>query len=165
MDKKFKIIVIVLIVIIGIGSASAATFMYLSVQKKLDTVQTQGQTNQEIKNYDTKNLELIMLTDPITSNIAEDESGMPHVVKVAIGFRVDTKAKDYKDVSDALTNKQVLIRDEIIRILREQTFEMMTRTGKNSAQDKLSSEILAKVNELLDTTSIKEVRFGEFFVQ
>ncbi|MHC1750491.1 MAG: flagellar basal body-associated FliL family protein [Cellulosilyticaceae bacterium] len=167
MDKKFKVIIIIIIAVIGIGSISTVTFMFLNVQKKLDTVQTQAQQqdNQDVKNYNSEDLELIALKEAITSNIAEDESGVAHVAKVAIGFRVDTKAKDYKDVSDVLTNKQIIIRDEIIRILREQTYEMMTRTGENNAQDKLSTEILTKVNDLLGTTSIKEVRFGEFFVQ
>lgn len=154
MEKNFKIFVIVAIVALGLGIA-ASTFYILSVVNKEPT-----QTSSEEKN----NLELTTfdVADAITTNVYE-ENGYQHVAKIQISFGVDgTNKKSIQAFKEKYEASTAQIRDEIIQIMREQTYAMMS---KADAQAKLGDEITLRINKALDTDLICKVYFKEFFVQ
>ena len=70
--------------------------------------------------------------------------------------------KEYEAFTTLYSENIALIRNEIIQVIREQTYSMMS---KADAQTKLGSEIVNRLNKLLDTELIKEVYFKDFFVQ
>ncbi|MGL4344519.1 MAG: flagellar basal body-associated FliL family protein [Cellulosilyticaceae bacterium] len=156
MDNKFKIFVIVALIVLAVV-AGTSTFMAISVMNKTSQQPQEGQT----KEVDSKNLELVNLAEAITANIL-DEANNPHVVRIVVALEVDSKSKEYKKFNEAFAAQQIKIRDGIIAILRQQTYEMMIR---QDAQEKLGDEIVTKVNELLNTTVVQNVYFGDFFVQ
>lgn len=153
MDNKFKVFVIVALIILAL-LAGTGTFIALNVLNKSEAT---GQS----KEVDDENIELIELGEAITANLL-DEMENPHIIRLKISFAVDSKSDEYKKFNEDFALKQVLIRDMIIRITREQTYEMMMR---QDAQSKLSDEIVASINKLLGTTLIQKVYFGDFFVQ
>ncbi|MGL4736956.1 MAG: flagellar basal body-associated FliL family protein, partial [Cellulosilyticaceae bacterium] len=125
---------------------------------RMSTTQT---TLENTNVIDSKNLELLNLQEPITVNII-DEIGKPHVARVVLALEVDNKNKGYKAFVKTFSEKEIVVRDAVITLLREQTYEMMSRVD---AQEKLSDEIVVKVNELLGTSAVQNVYFGDFFVQ
>lgn len=153
MDKKFKIFVIIAIVILGIA-LGIVTFLFVNTLKNNE--------DKTATSKDTKiKLATIDLGDAITSNIY-DERGEQHIARVTISFGVNEASKQYKKFTKDFDASNVIIRNEIIRTIREQTYEMMAKTD---AQTKLGDEIAASINKLLDTEVIQEVYFGDFFVQ
>lgn len=157
MDNKFKVFVIVALVILA-GVAGTSTFIAITVMNRTVAQQTASTSGIEIA---SKNLTLVNLSEPITCNIV-DEAGKPHVVRVVIALEADSKNGGYKKFSKSFSEKEIIVRDAVISLLRQQTYEMMTRVD---AQEKLGDEIVTKVNELLGTTVIQNTYFGEFFVQ
>lgn len=158
MDKKFKIFVIIAIAVLGITIAAVSTFVVLNMAANKGT-ETEAVTDDK-KNSKTK-LVIIDLGDAITSNVY-DEIGDQHIARVTISFGANQASKQYKKFSENFGTQNVVIRDQIISSIREQTYEMMS---KSDAQAKLGDEIIIRINELLDTDVIEAVYFSDFFVQ
>ncbi|WP_069997461.1 flagellar basal body-associated FliL family protein [Cellulosilyticum sp. I15G10I2] len=155
MDKKFKIFVIIAIVLLGIALA-VSTFLVLNI---INTEKAPTADNKETKSK-TKII-TIDLGEAITSNVY-DEAGEQHIARVSISFGVNEASKQYKKFKKDYDASKVIIRNEIIQSIREQTYEMMSRTD---AQTKLGDEIAERINKLLNTEVVVEVYFGDFFVQ
>jgi flagellar basal body-associated protein FliL len=155
LDKKFKIFVIAAIVFLGIAIAVSTFFILNIVGKDKETAVSEKKEKSKIS------LTTVDLGDAITTNIFDEEDEQ-HIARVVISFAVNEKDKSYKAFQEAFASKNVVIRDEIIHIIREQTYEMMS---KADAQTKLGDEIVMRINKLLDTQVIQDVYFGDFFVQ
>lgn len=155
MDKKFKIFVIIAIVLLGIA-IGVSTFLVLSMMGKDKEAVSESQAE-----VSKSKLVTINVGDPITCNVYE-ATGEQHIAKVSISLGVNEKSKQYKKFQKDFESSQVIIRDEIIQTIREQTYEMMSKTD---AQTKLGDEIAARINKLLDTQVVEKVYFSEFFVQ
>ena len=156
-DKNFKIFVIatLFVLLIAIGGCTFVIFNLVSknnIEKEVDKV---DKVDKE------KELTAVSLGDAITVNVS-DELGQIHIMRVAISFGVDEKSKEFKKFSSDVTDKEVIIRDGIIDVLRAQTFEMM---NKADSKAKLSDEIKIKVNQILDTEIVEKVYCSDFFIQ
>ncbi len=154
MDKKFKIFVIVAIVLLGIAIA-VSTFLVLNMVNKDKQPTASGKTSSKTK------MVIVNLGEAITSNVY-DEAGEQHIARVSISFGVNEASKQYKKFSKDFASQNVVIRDQVISSIREQTYEMMS---KSDAQAKLGDEIKVRINKLLETDVVEEVYFGDFFVQ
>jgi flagellar basal body-associated protein FliL len=159
LDKKYKVIVSIsavgMVVIIAVMAYLMLTVLNL---KKSDDEQSKAVNISTKKN---NSIDIIELGDAITVNI-QDEQGTQHIVRVVIAFGINKKDKNYKSFAESFEAKNVVVRDEIIQVVREQTFEMMTRSD---AQQKLKDEITQRVNKLFGTQIVTAVYFGDFFVQ
>lgn len=158
MDNKFKVFVVIALVILAV-IAGTSTFIALNVLNKTNSQAQESASNGQA--VQSENVAVVQLKEAITSNIV-DEASNPHVVRIVVAFEVNSEGKEYKKFSETFSEKEVIIRDNIINTLRQQTYEMMMR---EDAQEKLSDEIVANVNKLLGTTLIQKVYFGDFFVQ
>ena len=107
-------------------------------------------------------LELLMLAEVVTSNLEIGQDNIAHIVRAALTFEIHNKDDSYDTFIENFNNKQVIIRDEIIKILRRTTYETLTQAG---AQEQLSNEIKDTINALFDTQIIQKVYFAELFVQ
>ncbi len=153
-DKNFKVFVIatLFVLLIAIGGC---TFVIFNIVSK-------NNIGKEVEKGDKeKELTVVSLGDAITVNVS-DESGQIHIMRIAISFGVDEKSKEFKRFSNDVKEKEVIIRDGIIDVLRAQTFEMM---NKADSKAKLSDEIKMKVNQLLDTEVVEKVYCSDFFIQ
>lgn len=164
MDKKFKVIVVVVLGVLSIATVVSTVTAVNATQQynkyiKENNLETEVDEADKRDIVDSSNIEIMSLAEPITSNINGKSGG---IARVSVSFGVDTKSKEYKEFSTNFEAKQPLIRDEIIRILRYQNHSDMS---KPDAPDYLSDIMRDKINILLDTEVIKEVIFGEFFVQ
>jgi len=155
LDKKFKLFVIIAIVFLGIAIAAGMFFILDAVGKN----KVVAESNKKSTNI--MSLSTVDLGDAIATNVF-DEQGEQHIARIVVSFGIDEEDSAYEPFKEAFESKKVIIRDQIIHIVREQTYEMMTKTD---AQTKLGDEIVVRINELLDTQVIQKVYFGDFFVQ
>lgn len=157
MDKKFKVFVIAGFLVLFVAMVAGGFFIIKSMSNKEAPTQVEGTQKHP------KDLQIFQLSGDVTTNlISEKDESSKHVIKVTVGFSVDKKSKDLKGVTNDFVEKEILIRDEIIQVLRDQSYEDM---ASSEAQKILSDLILSRVSELLFTQSIEDVYFGDFFVQ
>lgn len=101
--------------------------------------------------------------DAITTNIAMEEDKVQHFAKIKISLGVDASDKKaYEAFNNAVTNQAASMRNELIAVIGEQTFTMLRA---NDGKVKLADEIVARLNQLLDTDIIYAVYYEEYFVQ
>ncbi len=157
MDNKFKGFVIAAIVVLFIGMAAGGYYVVKKISASSEPAQT------EVAESGPQDLQIFQLTEPITTNLMSEENpGKSHIIKVTVGFGVNKKSKDFKTISKEFSEKEMLVRDEIIQTLRDQSYENMT---KSDAQKQLSETIVSRISTLFVTQAIEEIYFGEFFVQ
>lgn len=157
MDKKFKIFVVSTFVILFVGMVAGGFYIVKNISNKDAPKQ-----NEEV-NMKAKDVEIFHLAGDITTNlISKEDKSSKHVIKVTVGFAVDKKSKDFKVVAKQFSEKEILIRHEIIETLRNQSYESMVQAD---AQEKLSEIIVSRLSTLLHTQSIDDMYFGDFFVQ
>lgn len=137
----------------------------ISLGLNIYTLATKGNQN-EITEESSKieevlDLEIFSLTDDLTTNIKSDGS-VNHIVNTAISFGIDKKDKNLTSFLETIKSKEIIVRNEVLKLLREQTFKELS---EETAQEQLGEEIQRRVNNLLQTEMIKEVYFSKFFVQ
>lgn len=157
MDRKFKIFVVVAFVVIFAGMVAGGFYVVKNMTAKGASKETE-----EVQTK-PKEVEIFQLAGDITTNlVSEENEKSKHVIKVTVGFAVDKKSKDFKEVSKHFAEKEILIRNEIIETLRNQSYESMV---KADAQERLSELVVSRLSTLLFTESIEDMYFGDFFVQ
>ena len=157
MENKFKLFVIIGFLVLGLAIAGSTFFVLTQLNKNPEQVIAVEENT--IKKTELAKVEL---EESITSNVY-GEDNMQHIARIHVSLGVDQSDKKGYEAFTTLYNDNIaLIRNEIIQVVREQTYSMMS---KADAQVKLGSEIVNRLNKLLDTTLIKEVYFKDFFVQ
>lgn len=155
MENKFNIVI--LSGLVGIGALSA--FNTFTVLKLSNTQQVTENVSEETGGI--PNTEFLAMSESITANIAKTGPAN-HVVRIGVTFEIDKDHKDYKTFATDMAAKEIVIKDNIIKLLRSQTYEDLSAVD---AQQKLGEEIKRIVNEKLHTEIITNVLFSEFFVQ
>lgn len=151
MDKKFKVFVIMSIIILTlIAVAGGVTVLSMMNDVKTDTASEEK--------VDKSALAIVSLDESVNANLKMDQDNIPHIARVSLGFEIDTKDKDYKTFTTDFTEKQIVVRDKIISLIRSQTYNELEK-------DKLGKMIKKEVNALLKTEIIQTVYFSDFFVQ
>lgn len=151
MDKKFKIFVIISIVFLTLITVAGGVTVFFMVSGANKTASSEVKSSKQ-------SMEIVHLDEPLNSNLKMDKDNIPHIVRIAVGFEIDNKDKNYKTFMKDFSNKQIIIRDGIISLLRSQTYSEINK-------ENLSDMIKEKVNSLLNTDIIETVYFGDFFVQ
>ena len=157
MDNKFKSVVVIALVVLFVGMTAGGFYI---VKKMSGDVQS-AQGGQAV--YNPENMQIFQLSESITTNLVSEENpNINHIIKVTVGFGVNKKSKDFKMIAKEFQEKEMLVRDEVIQSLRDQSYENMT---KSDAQSQLSEVIISRISTLLTTQAIEGIYFGEFFVQ
>lgn len=158
MDNKFKIFVVSAFIVLFAGMVAGGFFIFKNISNKEPASQVQTTAAKH-----PKDIVVFPISGDITTNLTSENDGdRKHVIKITVGFGVDKKSKDFKDVATEFAEKELIIRNEIIQSLRNQSYESM---AKSDAQEKLSEIIVSRLSTLLFTDSIEEMYFGDFFVQ
>lgn len=94
--------------------------------------------------------------ESITVNLKSDGERKSYAI-VSISLALDTKGKDYKTVTTAITANEDLIKDEVIKVIAKHTIDDM-RTAQKDIQD----EVLVSLRKLFDSDSIVSVAFPTY---
>ena len=92
-----------------------------------------------------------------TVKIAEGENITVNYAIVSISLALDTKNKDYKKGTEAITANEDLIKDEVIKVIAKHTIDNM-RTAQKDIQD----EVLKSLRKLFDSDFIVSVAFPTY---
>lgn len=156
MESKFKVFVVVAIAVLAL-SIGGSTFFIL---RTLNDNRVEAVQKDEDK---PKSIKTIALGDAILTNIATEEGKVQHFAKIKISIGVAASdEKVFEALNEVVTNEAASIRNELITTIGEQTFSMLSATN---GKEKLSDEIITRLNTLLDTDLIDAVYFEEYFVQ
>lgn len=163
--KKFPvmIIVIVLAVVLVLGGAAAGYFLFIGPKAKASG--KEGAVK-EVKHEQTKekgsgegeggpSSGLMKQLDPFIVNLA-DAQGQRYL-KAVMQVEVDNPS-----VEGEIQGKLPQIRDEILMILSNKTFDDVSTT---SGKHMVKREIASAVNKYLTTGQVTQVYFTEFVVQ
>lgn len=156
MENKFKIFVIVAIAVLGLAIAGS-TFFILRALNNTNTA-----PSEEVKE-EVVELTEVAIGEAVMTNIAS-EGNVQHFAKIQVKIGVDASdEEEFTEFSTKLESKAASIRNELIRTIGEQTYTMLSDT--NTGKEKLSDEIISRLNQLLDTDLIQAVYYEEYFVQ
>lgn len=136
---KNKGIIVLLVLIIVLGAAAAIYFVMFAPNKE---------TADHRSSY--------VPGDYFITNVKESEN----LVKTTIVLVVD-KSKEDTEFFEMLTDKNYIIRDAIVMILRSKTYEELCADDVKSV---LTEEIVSKVNEALGITNIVTIYFSDYVV-
>lgn len=151
MDKKFKIFVSVALILLTLIIVAGGITLFSVIGNNQKEDSGENKVNSE-------SLEIVYLDAPISSNLKIDQDGIPHIIRVAVGFEINSESKDYETFTEEFTNKQIVIRDTIISILRSETYNTINK-------ETLGTKIKEQINTLLETEIITKIYFSDFFVQ
>lgn len=147
----------VILVLLLMATSFIAIKTYQNSQvPKSEIVETKENTKSETSSL-INSAEIMYLDEAIISNV-----GNHFIVKTMVGFEVDPKSKEYKDFTKTFESKQIVFRDEIIKLFR---IEGVNEIEKPNAQQIMREKIKDRLNELLGKEIIMNVYFGEFFIQ
>jgi flagellar basal body-associated protein FliL len=162
MEKNKNGIVAIIVILIVMLLALTVGFVYMiTLINKTSAGNTQ--TTKVMAEYKLEDVAVFALKDSIKANLLPTSSdSKDHMAMITISIGLNTKEKDYKTLSPMLTEKEVIIRDAILKILRNKTYEEL---NKADAQSMLRAEILNCLQELFNSNTIVDVYFGEFYKQ
>ncbi len=170
MEKnKMGMMIIIVILLIMFISFGVGFFLLLKTLKATPPgpgpIQSSGTSI-----YKLEEIDVIPLTDPIKSNLAVGKDNKNHMVdlKLSIGLNMGGKTdkdikKEYEKIKPMVEdrNKQTIIRNEILNILRNKTFDELIAPDSNIM---LIQEITSCLQELFNTNIIIIVYFDTFNV-
>lgn len=100
--------------------------------------------------------------ESLTVNLKDNGSGKKSYAIVSVALSLDTKNKGYKKGTEAITANQLLIKNEIIKVVANHTIDEM-RTGQRELQDELLGSLRKLFNsESIDSDFIVSVAFPTY---
>lgn len=156
MEGKFKVWIIIAILVLAVAVVGSAFI----VTKTMNKVQETGTEEKE----DIVALKEVELGEAIMTNIAMEDDQLQHFAKIQISVGIaESDEKQDKVLMDKMATKSANIRHELIQAIGAQTFTVLSNT--TTGKEKLSDEIIVRLNTLLETDQIKAVYYKEYFVQ
>lgn len=160
-NKVMMIAIIALLVILLITISVGMFFMFKNLGKATNAnPEEQTTVVPAVKQEDIK---LVTLSDPIYTNLLNGPDEKEHVIRLSLSLGVDcTKEKEGDAFIEMVTAKDVIVKDVIIGVLRNKTFDELKKTD---AQEILRDEILTNLQKEFDSNLIVTVYISDLFLQ
>ncbi|WP_058485163.1 flagellar basal body-associated FliL family protein [Defluviitalea phaphyphila] len=161
--EKNKTLIFIIIGVLSITVIVMATTLFSTLNSLKEATENKKNLTFEEVSIDTEDISIFSISDPITANLLNnEEDDTQHILRISVGLGLDSKQKDFKEVNNELTEKTTIIRDIIIKTIRNKTYEEMQ---KANAQELIGDEILSNIKQEFQTNTIVDIYFEEFFVQ
>ena len=131
----------------------------LSLEVGDSNVQSEGES-QEIADVPMKDIEVYKIEDSMTIPLAKGVDGKDHFCLVSISLSMNTKDKSYKEYGETVSEKEDLIKGEIVSVISGYTIE-----EAESDQDAMRKEILNRIQTMYDSQFIFNVIFRDIIFQ
>ncbi len=156
-NKIMMILIIVLLVIllITIGVGFFLTF------KNLNKGQTvEEEVKEPVKQED---IQLVTYDDSLYTNLRKGDDGKEHVIRVGFSLGIDiSNKKESEAFMLVLSEKTPIVKDVIIGVLRNKTYEELQ---KSDAQAVLREEILEKLQQEFESNLIVTIYLSDLFLE
>lgn len=103
---------------------------------------------------------LFPLSEELTIPLAKGVDGADHYFLVAVTLSLNSAHKDYKNINAALTEKEDLVKGEIISVIKSHTLEEV-----KGDPDGIRMEILHRIQTLFDSDVVFNVTFTKDLTQ
>ncbi len=165
-NNKSMMIIIIAILVIMLGGVGAGFFFIAGmINKNMEATTGDKPVQTEEKAYTPADLINVPLSDSIKSNLLVSNDGQEHLILITAEIAVNGAGKNAKaatEMETLLKQKEAVVTDSILKILRQKTFQDVKRPD---AQQLLSDEIVSALQGEFNSNLIVEVYFKTFFVQ
>lgn len=149
-----SIIVLLVILLITIGVGFFLTFKNLN-----NGAAPQEEVKEVVKQED---IQLVTYDESIYTNLRTGDDNKDHVIRVGFSLGIDiSDKKESEAFITSLSDKTPIIKDVIIGVLRNKTYEELQRSD---AQAVLREEILEKLQQEFDSNLIVTVYLSDLFL-
>lgn len=132
-----------------------ASVMNLELTNSLDGT---DETNTEVSVDDTA---MYDIADKLTITLKKGEDQKNHYALVSVSLCMNTKDKDYKTYGTDIATKESLIKNEIIDVIGNYTYEEM----QTLETDDIQNAVLKKIQSVYDSQFIYKVAFRDINTQ
>lgn len=103
------------------------------------------------------------LTDPIPTNLLTGSDGVEHVIRISVTLGInDTDTKKADEIVTMFTDKERILRDLIITVLRDTTYQDLKRPD---GFDLMKETLLTRIQEEFNTTMVVSIYFDDVIFQ
>lgn len=173
MKKNLISIIILALLIVNVVLTAVMMFSVTSTSKKtaalVDNITTALNLELAANGADTEAAkEAIPMSDIQTYDISEsmtiplktEEDGEPHFCMVSVTLSMNTKDKAYKTYGETISEKESLIKSEIVDVFGQYTLD-----EAREQQDAIRQEILEQVQTMFDSEFIFNISFSDILFQ
>lgn len=171
MKKNIFSIIILALVVVNLILTAVMMFSVVPASKKSNQLITQVcsaldlelEANAEETGESTISIDQIAvydIADQMTVNLAKDADGQDHYAVFSVTISMDTKNDDYETYGSTISEKESLIKSEIINVVSSFTLEQ-AQSNKSDMQ----SQILANLQKMFDSDFIIDVAFRDIVFQ
>lgn len=174
MRKNLLSVIILALCLVNLVLNALMVFVFVPTMKKTDNLiteiaailnleleQRKGDDG-EIIGPDLANAMNYALSETTTINLKNDGTGVNHYAIIGISVSLDGSAKDYKTVSEKLTQTESWVFDETRSAVSEYTY---AEINDAEIQKIVKKDITKRLQERYQTTSIFDVSFSQFITQ
>lgn len=155
--NKIMMIAIIVLLVILLVTVSIVSFFVIKNFKSPDVEEV---TQEEP--VDKKDIQLFTLSDAIYTNLKVGTDRKEHVIRISASIAVDmSDKKQSEEFYTLITANEVIVKDVIIGILREKTYEDL----QDNAREVLREEILSSLQKEFNSNLIVTVYLSDIFIQ
>lgn len=132
MKKNLISVIILALLIVNIALTSVMLFSVTSTNKATAdmVMRITGAMDMELSSADgtaftpvvpIENIASYDIADTMTIRLKQDEDGAEHYIMIAVTLSMDTEHEDYKEFGATLTDRESLIKSEIINVVGQYT--------------------------------------------
>ena len=132
MKKNLISVIILALLIVNIALTSVMLFSVTSTNKATAdmVMRIAGAMDMELSSADgtaftpvvpIENIASYDIADTMTIRLKQDEDGAEHYIMIAVTLSMDKEHEDYKEYGESLTDRESLIKSEIINVIGQYT--------------------------------------------
>jgi len=143
-------IVIIALLVLLLGAISAASFFFIKTMGKGDNAEAASTEAPAVK-LTVDQIEKVPLSSPISTNLSAGRDGVEHYVKINLAIGVNnTDKKESPKMVTSLQSNEMVVRDIILGVLRNQTYDVLTDTdGQELLKDSIKTQLQEEFNSNL----------------
>jgi len=149
---------IMLFSVTGTMKKSAALIDSISVALKLEM--NEGISQAEAQNVPMEDIAVHQIAEEMMIPLAVGADGKDHFCQVSVSLSMNTKAEGYKDYGETVSEKEDLIKGEIVSVISSYTIE-----EAKADTDAMRNAILERIQQMYDSDFIFNVVFREIYFQ
>jgi len=171
MKKNLLSIVILGLLIINVVLTSVMLFSVTGTMKKtsalIDSIAValklelnDAIEEEQAQNVPMEDIEVYQIAEEMMIPLAVGADGKDHFCQVSVSLSMNSKADGYKDYAETVSNKEDLIKGEIVSVISSYTIE-----EAKADTDAMRGAVLERIQKMYDSEFIFNVVFREIYFQ
>ena len=160
MDKSKLMLTLIIVLLLLLLGTIVGAVMYIGTSLKNTQAAAPPKPS---ANLSVDQIDLYPLSSAINTNLLAEKPGDNNAIRISITIGIDnTDKKNSPDVLTLVQNKEAIVRDAALTILRGKTASYMK---SDDGQQGFSKDLLDKLQTLFQTNLIVAVYISDIYVQ